>query len=273
MRPVYSEKSRNGYGLFSFTETQTHKLSENDEYVEPTRRIGYYWSGAYDEAGMKYYTSSKANSGSNSGGGRGQSQSLSLPPGVGVGVGVDSQSASLQGSAAAAGDSILTPNSLDISKNRTANAGGMQQSCHLLTAARRLADMSSVVPSTKKGEESANISHSTTILQRQSLECTVLRSILLSSPSASLPFSQVLRMLQTARFNSAQEDFCCKTLDENSTRAAIRRLEVQGEAEVTYSSKGEIHIKLLDTKESVAIVNGKEQKGIPLKLRLKNAAK
>mmetsp|Transcript_30164 Transcript_30164/g.56068 ORF Transcript_30164/g.56068 Transcript_30164/m.56068 type:complete len:1220 (-) Transcript_30164:228-3887(-) len=46
IRPFYSEKNKNGYGLFSFTEV--FRPSESDEYIMPTRRIGYWSSSSFD---------------------------------------------------------------------------------------------------------------------------------------------------------------------------------------------------------------------------------
>ena len=66
VRPAYSEKNRIGFGVFSYTDVQRQgqpsslgdNISAVDEYVEPTRRIGYWWSSAYDEAGQFYRSGS-----------------------------------------------------------------------------------------------------------------------------------------------------------------------------------------------------------------------
>jgi hypothetical protein len=43
IRPQYSEKNRNGYGLFSFSEAQRQPgEGEADEYLEPARRVSYW---------------------------------------------------------------------------------------------------------------------------------------------------------------------------------------------------------------------------------------
>lgn len=57
IRPAYSEKNKTGYGIFSHTEA--HRPSNADEYVMPTRKVGYWWSSAYDEDGAIYTTSSR----------------------------------------------------------------------------------------------------------------------------------------------------------------------------------------------------------------------
>jgi hypothetical protein len=46
IRPFYSEKNKNGYGLFSFTEV--FRPTESDEYIMPTRRIGYWSSSSFN---------------------------------------------------------------------------------------------------------------------------------------------------------------------------------------------------------------------------------
>ena len=53
VRPVYSEKNKNGYGIFSYVESRRHaeKHSNGDENAEPTTRLSYWWSSVYDETG------------------------------------------------------------------------------------------------------------------------------------------------------------------------------------------------------------------------------
>ena len=53
VRPVYSEKNKNGYGIFSYVQSRRHgdKNSKVDEIAEPIARLSYWWSSVYDEAG------------------------------------------------------------------------------------------------------------------------------------------------------------------------------------------------------------------------------
>jgi hypothetical protein len=48
VRPIFSDRNRNNYGLFSFVET--HRQTGSDEYIEPTRRVGYWWATCYDNS-------------------------------------------------------------------------------------------------------------------------------------------------------------------------------------------------------------------------------
>ena len=48
LRPFYSEKNKNGYGLFSFTEV--FRPADTDEYILPIRRIAYWSSSAFDSS-------------------------------------------------------------------------------------------------------------------------------------------------------------------------------------------------------------------------------
>ncbi len=59
IRSCFSDKNRNGYGIFSFSETQKQHSGDLDDYFEPIRRVSYWWSGAYDESGTAYLSSKK----------------------------------------------------------------------------------------------------------------------------------------------------------------------------------------------------------------------
>lgn len=53
VRPVYNEKNKNGYGIFSYSESRRHaeKHGNPEENVEPTSRLSYWWTSVYDETG------------------------------------------------------------------------------------------------------------------------------------------------------------------------------------------------------------------------------
>lgn len=58
LRPVYSEKNKFGFGVFSYSEI--HTTADSEDYVAPTRSIGYWWSSLYDETGgSEFFTDSK----------------------------------------------------------------------------------------------------------------------------------------------------------------------------------------------------------------------
>lgn len=70
VRPVYNEKNKSGFGVFSYTETHRNAAmggnvitstnpGESEEYNEPIRRVGYWFSSNYDESGSNYVSSSR----------------------------------------------------------------------------------------------------------------------------------------------------------------------------------------------------------------------
>ena len=256
LRPVYSEKSRNGYGLFSFTET--NKSADNDEYMEPTRRIGFWWSGAYDESGMRYFTVSKRDP-------IGKKKEASL---ASAGTSADANPSSSTSSAPS--PALAKMNAALESDWRN------EQIPHLLATACRMAGMPAPVPAikTKKARRRADILHNMSILTRHTLECIVLRSCLLASKDRSMTLSTLVSTIEGGIFHAEELEACRSSMDTRSIRLAIRRMESISEAEVTYSSAGEVIVHILQpqedlTGEEVSGVNGESwgRPGLPLKLR------
>ena len=53
LKPAYSEKNRNNFGIFSSTEIYRQSM-DKDEYIMPTRTVGFWSSSCYDhDAGSK----------------------------------------------------------------------------------------------------------------------------------------------------------------------------------------------------------------------------
>jgi hypothetical protein len=235
LRPVYSEKSRNGYGLFSFTET--NKSADNDDYMEPTRRIGYWWSGAFDEAGARYFTASKREP-------AGSKKKDTSNDKIGNVEGDDDE---------------------DTSKASVS-------STHLITTARKLAGWTAMPPAVKgkSAMRREEILHDMSILQRHYLECAVVRSCLMTAKERSMTLAALVSTIKNASFHDEAQEACRWTLDETSIRVTIRRMETVSEAEVTYSVKGDVTVHMLRPQAGrVDSLAGEVwgRTGLPLKFR------
>jgi hypothetical protein len=242
LRPVYSEKARNGYGMFSFTET--NKSADNDEYIEPTRRIGYWWSDAYDESGVKYFTMSRREAPNNK---KNNNKDIEQK---------DKSNDSKEGTNI---EKIFPQQSNEVH--------------HLLNCARRMARWTAPPPVTKKGFCEIAL-HNMTLPQRQALEMRIIRSCLVASSTPTMTLSAIIASIKNTYFMENNLEAVRVTMTNKEVRMAIRRLEIDSEAEVTYSQKGEVQVSGLqydiDTVDPLHGEVWSTKPGLPLKMRKHN---
>ena len=225
IRPSYSEKNKNGYGLFSFTEV--FRPSDTDEYIMPTRRVGYWWSSHYNESGANYTTHSKTHRVDK----RSNAASDAHRDGIPVPTGL-----------AAARSALLRPHRkysvMDtmerLVQNSSSGGGG--------------ASKVSVEPSNVYGRWGKVLKRSKkqTLQQRVRLACDVVRSCLMVQAAEEGPTMEELMLdLYNSYFLDEEMEACRATLGVEELRETLYRLECDGDIEVLYDNDGELSFRLL----------------------------
>jgi len=212
IRPAYNEKNKNGFGLFSYTDMNRGGDSDKEDegvVVEPTRRISYWWSSAYDESGTNFVTS--------------QSQHPSSAGGSGDMVDEAENKKSSENS--------------KLMKDRPVH--------HLLRAARRLGGIESqygtVFPKTMLKHD--RLIENRTMMEIEKAESTVIRSLLQSSSTLSLSLSALMSVIRSSYFHAPELESCRARLTVEGAKAVIQRLESQGEVDVTFKRNGELVVQ------------------------------
>lgn len=264
VRPSYSEKNKNGFGIFSFTDTHRNSESDaNDEIVEPTRRIAYWWSSAYDEAGVHYLTAPRHHPSSAAAYAASSSAIRALssrdapdaaaaplqPPSSS-----SSSSSSTTGPAGAAAVDVAAANVTStsaaplVSSNVVESTTFMRpkQGHQLVDAVRKLAGFSAgatdvVYPLQRLKNYTAT--HKRTMLELSMAECAVVRSCLQSSPTLTLTLPALMHVVRSGYFPSRAMEACRASISLEGVRGAIQRLEAMGEVDVTLSGSGEIIVQ------------------------------
>ena len=255
IRPCFSDKNKNGYGIFSYSET--HKPSNDaDDYTAPTRRVGYWWSGAYDEcAGIA------AAQNAHNAGGRANSKKLAA--------------AAL--AEATAAETVAQDKLLRFEPPAPT---------YLLDTARRIFGMQ-CKPLTftwpKKICKSYGILRDMTLFRRQNLECTVVMSSFMAASASQLLFTKLLSLVFSSRFSDPEVEACRAYMSSDALKAAVKRLEDRGLVEVSYASAGQLSVEVLppvaqltqnasvrgplSVSATTGISPAWAKQGIPLKLR------
>lgn len=267
IRPVFSEKNKNSYGLFSHTEVNRESsrssggnASKDEDYVEPIRRISYWWSDCYRH---QYYDS-------------------------------------------VAGCTTAAPANGDLSdREETAAVGGGSMSSGLKAPTFMLDVFKRHrLKQTVSGAVNVPISHDDddnnltssskcsdvlqlTMYERMNLECVTLRSVLVSfkafcavsgpfaafSGSKGVTLTQLLAATKEAQFADAKVEACRREIVTlRHVIDIVHRLQEQGEVDVTITNAGEVSLvaneKLSYVKESLPpIPSWMLRGGLPLKLR------
>ncbi len=209
IRPFYSEKNKNGSGLFSYTEV--FRPNDGDEYIMPTRKVNYWWSSVYQDSGSQYTSSSKPD--------REKKVEAEKIETVKVAGLVNNY------------QSVLRPNSTQ----------------HMIDTITRLASHSfpSHDRSMSKWLKNVQEGKKQTLLSRINYCCEIIRSCLLVSHTESLTlleiYHQVLRMFY---FNHEMET-CRSSLGLEEIKETLHRLEQLGEIEVIYDNEGNLAFRLL----------------------------
>ena len=286
LRPVYSEKARNGYGLFSFTEA--HRSANQEEYIEPTRRLGYWWSNSFDSNGINFYTTSKRENYAKKMANREELQHDKNRVIFGDWKSVDGIPQRVESSHS---NSLLNAACRVI--NNTSSKNDVSLSSSPPSSSSSSASIMSIPTHKEKHiQGTCKALHNMTILERQYIESIVVRSCLMgiassigkssgdsnnnssnsSSKNSSLStssssvtpssafsysyltsaicFQDLESVLFHARFHDLRLEACRLAMSIEDVKAVIRRLEEASEIEVTFSVKGEILIHLLAQEES-----------------------
>lgn len=241
VRSSYSEKNKNGYGLFSFA----HDAKASEDAIEMQRRTGYWWSSAYDESGANFLSACRSYTGTFGPKKEVKVESKDAQPGV-----VSSQSYE--------------------QKNVEVNGARSDQSLLLSSINRYAKTPTPLRPLPVKMVGVIDLSSQLSVKKIQQIECTIIRSLLLSSKNYSVSFSNLLSMLETARFMNPEEESCRVQLSVDNLRIALKRLEDSQEITVFYNLKGDMIVQSLHYTNSVEDPFNGAVKSLPPKLRDKN---
>eukprot|EP01041_Mallomonas_annulata_P003254 gene3254-6439_t len=289
VRPSYSEKNKSGFGVFSFTDTHrpaSHatQAADNvnmggggDEYMEPIRRIGYWWSSCYDESGALYVSSSRR--GASTLGARRERETAESNAMFGDhhhhhhhtnGAGGDHRGTGVGG-----GLMMMKRNQM-MSVCRT---GAVPLA---LDCIRRYLGWEAPPPPTMKLKTGLRLRH-ISMLQRMVLECRIViaclsqignvahnvnkmsndnievnihveqresRSTPVVPVHTPVPLAEpvtlaaLLSFIQSSWFHDEDMECCRLEFDIHSLRATVRRLEQDAELDVIYTANGQIAVQL-----------------------------
>ena len=81
------------------------------------------------------------------------------------------------------------------------------------------------------------------IIERDTLECTIIRSCLLVASNNSLSVSKLFSMIQSMNFSSEALEMCRMHVTLHEIKLAARRMEERNEVDVFYSAKGELVVQ------------------------------
>lgn len=214
IRVCFNDKNKNGYGIFSFTEVVNNDL-------EPTRRVSYWWSSAYDQTGVSYGHVKGRKSSSNE---------LLLPP-------IEDTT-----------DNAIVSDDQLINQSLVSDVS-VPPSFNLLNAARRISGMNDL-PSVghnvqKKLPRMLKLLTSMSILQRDHSNRSVVMSCFLVGNSSVLTITKISNILKSIRFLSDEMEACREYMTRVDLKNTIRRLETRGEVEVSYTNTGDLSVELL----------------------------
>jgi len=243
IRTSFSEKNKNGYGLFSFAET--HRPNEVNDYVDPTRRISYWCSSVYNESSVKSDNQLKSR--------------IKKDKEVSK-VSTDSDETKLI--------------------KRQKNDNNELEPTYLLDGIRRIHSIDNVPKyvSTTHIQRCKAIRcyNDLKIIDRTNIECKIVKSCMLSTANKSIPIHNLLKIISSSRFLDYKEEICRQNMEIESLKAAVRRLELVGELEVVLNADGEFMVQGVSTQSSSHIDQSLFEspfglQGLPLKLRKSNS--
>jgi hypothetical protein len=108
------------------------------------------------------------------------------------------------------------------------------------------------------------------LFERFRCESQIIRSILLNSSNKKISFNNLVDYVTTSNFLNGKEEACRRSMSVQDIKAAIRRLELQGEIEVSLNGVGEVLIQSMKPCRSVGDPwddSKWNEKSLPLRLR------
>ena len=214
VRAAYNEKSKNGYGVFSFADS--HKNSGSDDSSEMQKRVGYWWSHAYDEGGVNFVSSCRSYTGTT--GVLGPKKESKAEP--------------------KDNNQELTAISSDVH-----SVHDKSKRTDLLCAIQRFSNRPHTHRPSPKKLVRSEIPREKTRIEIDRVECNIIRSCLLVGDNYSLSISKLMFMIQNMTFLSDLEEKCRLNASMSSIKQSIRRLEEQNEVDVYINSKGEMVVQ------------------------------
>jgi hypothetical protein len=205
IRSCFSEKNRNGYGIFSFSETQKQHSGDLDDYFEPIRRVSFWWSGAYDESGTAYLSSKKFGK--------------HLIPVTSV------------------NDDVATVRNISPSTILLDFARRIEP-CPVLHPLCRMAWP-------KKIPKFWTRLNKMTMIQREKAECIAVRSCFLATASKLLTLSALQSILLSSRFLTDDVEAIREFMDVDILKRTLRRLEDRDLISATLTSEGVLCFELI----------------------------
>ncbi|KAJ1423179.1 hypothetical protein B484DRAFT_451997 [Ochromonadaceae sp. CCMP2298] len=261
IRVCFSEKNKNGYGIFSHSEAQ--KPTAEDEYRAPCRRVSYWWSGAYDDSSVGAVPVAQGKSGKSK-----QSNTAMALLAVAEAARLEAEKVPLP----------ALPNS--------SASMPTQPVTYLLDAVRRMALMDPPAGAfqwPKKVSKSAKLLAHMTLFKRQNLECTVVLSCFQAQAVKHLEMSKLQSLIASCRFPDEEVEACRAEMTTDALKATVKRLEDRALADVSYSNTGQLTVEVVQHVAHVAqkhVVRGPlnvsaatgvhpayTKQGLPLKMR------
>lgn len=215
VRSNYNEKSKTSYGLFSFAENQKSAVSE--ESADFQKKVGYWWSSAYDESGANFISACRSYTGTT--GVMGTKKETKIEP----------KEAILSVSSA-----VSTLPSTDVEFGHHID---------LIDAIQRYSDMPTTPKIYPKKLWTHQDANKLKLLEREVIECNMIRSCLLVVNNNSVSVSKLFSMIQSMSFSSEVEEKCRLQATMYEIRLAIRRMEERNEVDVFYNAKGELVVQ------------------------------
>ena len=244
IRPNYSEKNKNGYGIFSSTEI-FRQSGDVNEYVMPTRRIGYWGSSCYDHAtGSKLVAAAAVES---------SSQSKSPKTNITSEFSPMAQQQHQQ-------QQDFPPAFVMQPREPTHLIDAIQRRHH----ARAVALSSSSSSAAAAGQDINNNCHSSygpgkkwtrvclpavkdlSLFGRLVCMSTVVSSCMIASATKIMTLHKLLRLVQASRFcDDPVKESCRRSLSEIELLETLRHLEDSGRIDVTFDNDSKICFQLI----------------------------
>jgi hypothetical protein len=226
IRPIYSDKSKTGHGLFSFNERMVAvnrpSHADSDAYEEPLKRVSYWASSLYDEAGINYTSSSKAKPSSS---------------------GKDGAAGILLVSAIKGNPLSKTQLRLEeLSRHYQEVSPVDSVLLHFHPPAKATIAMQTETSLKhswpKKLMKACAVVDNATLLEQRMLFMSIVRSCFAADESMSLSLLDLFEMIRSAHFHNEAANYYRQRVSVDSLKMILKQMEDLGEVYVTTDSSG-----------------------------------